>query len=765
MAAAVSPVSSRPNRIFLAALFLLAAGTLAWSLTRPAVSFDDAYITYRYARNLAHGLGFVYNPGERVLGTTTPLYTLLLAAGSLAGAELPALSLLLGGLGWAGAVISLGLLAWDPGDQPAGLASGLLAAGLLALEPSLTQVLGMETPVYMAFCLGALAAHRHRRGRWAAALAGLAFLTRWDGVLVAAVIGLAELIRRRRLPWDMAAVLAAIVVPWLLFSQLYFGSIFPNTFFAKAGQLQTALVGGGAQAFAEVARQMVAGRLALEPAAWLYLAAGALSLLSGRVRRLEAWPVLLWTGLYFTGYTALGLVGFYWYFPPLVPALCLLAGLGLISAAQALARRLPGAAWRSAALLGLSLAGLFPQARLFAAGAAINPTRVETYNKVSAWINANTPADSSLATLEIGVIGYATGRRVIDPMGLVSPGMVGHLHDWDQVELFAVARYWPDYVVALQGSAWAGRSDKFCFASIYSQVASIESPGDPVAPVLIFRRRTDFPPVYAAPRPANLSFGGYAVLEAFQTLAGPLRPGAEWPARFQWRSLANLTNDLQFDFSLVEVSTGARVYLERGRRPLCEGGTTTQWRLGERLTDDRLFSLPPDLAPGQYRLLVEARDDAGPIAPDRPAASDLLTTAARPTAPALAASAPARLADGIQLLDDQLDRAAAPPAVTLVWRTDQVQPRALTAFVHVLGPDGALLGQNDSVPAQGALPTLLWWPGIPVFDRHPLPVSAADLAGATLCYGLYDSQTQQRQPVEVGGQYTARDNLICRPLP
>ena len=39
--------------------------------------FDDAFITYRYARNISNGLGFVYNYGEKVLGTTTPLFTLL----------------------------------------------------------------------------------------------------------------------------------------------------------------------------------------------------------------------------------------------------------------------------------------------------------------------------------------------------------------------------------------------------------------------------------------------------------------------------------------------------------------------------------------------------------------------------------------------------------------------------------------------------------------------------------------------------------------
>jgi hypothetical protein len=40
---------------------------------------DDSYITFRYARNLLAGLGLVYNSGERVLGTTTPVYTLLMA--------------------------------------------------------------------------------------------------------------------------------------------------------------------------------------------------------------------------------------------------------------------------------------------------------------------------------------------------------------------------------------------------------------------------------------------------------------------------------------------------------------------------------------------------------------------------------------------------------------------------------------------------------------------------------------------------------------
>src|SRR5207249_9160233 len=49
------------------------------------VMYDDAFISYRYAANLAHGLGLVYNPGERVEGYSNFLWTLLMAVVVLLG--------------------------------------------------------------------------------------------------------------------------------------------------------------------------------------------------------------------------------------------------------------------------------------------------------------------------------------------------------------------------------------------------------------------------------------------------------------------------------------------------------------------------------------------------------------------------------------------------------------------------------------------------------------------------------------------------------
>src|SRR2546430_8458334 len=55
-------------------------GARLWFLAFTRVTYEDAFISLRYARNLAAGLGMVYNPGERVFGATTPLHVLLLAA-------------------------------------------------------------------------------------------------------------------------------------------------------------------------------------------------------------------------------------------------------------------------------------------------------------------------------------------------------------------------------------------------------------------------------------------------------------------------------------------------------------------------------------------------------------------------------------------------------------------------------------------------------------------------------------------------------------
>src|SRR5512146_2024819 len=61
--------------------------------TRYYVLFDDAMISMRYAYNLAHGNGLVWNIGERVEGFTNPLWVGYMALLHLLPLSLPQMSL------------------------------------------------------------------------------------------------------------------------------------------------------------------------------------------------------------------------------------------------------------------------------------------------------------------------------------------------------------------------------------------------------------------------------------------------------------------------------------------------------------------------------------------------------------------------------------------------------------------------------------------------------------------------------------------------
>ena len=58
----------------------------------PPYGMDDCYITYRYAYNLFHHHQFVFNLGEKILGTTSPLYTIILTIAQVFSDNIPLMS-------------------------------------------------------------------------------------------------------------------------------------------------------------------------------------------------------------------------------------------------------------------------------------------------------------------------------------------------------------------------------------------------------------------------------------------------------------------------------------------------------------------------------------------------------------------------------------------------------------------------------------------------------------------------------------------------
>jgi hypothetical protein len=93
----------------------------------------------------------------------------------------------------------------------------------------------------------------------------------------------------------------------------------------------------------------------------------------------------------------------------------------------------------------------------------------------------------------------------------------------------------------------------------------------------------------------------------------------------------------------------------------------------------------------------------------------------------------------------------------LDWEILQTLLPAHHIFVHLTGPDGALLSQVDGAPttAGGPAPSGSWLPGEFLRTIHtlPLPAGAPDpVETLTMQAGLYDPVSQARLPATQSGQ-------------
>ncbi len=235
----------------LAVILLGMLGLLVAQTKHPLAPSEDAYITFRYARNLAEGHGIVWNVGEDpVEGGTEFLWTVLLAATNrLTGLSIEdaarALNLAVGLL----AVQTLAAASFALSGKrflPALFATLAFAVGPLSYHiragfatPLFTLlILLMTVMIYLAV----YSDDRPWARQWSILLLPLAGLflglTRPEGALFAALALAAAFILldgsgRRRLT---IATLALFVIPggvYFLWRWQYFGYFLPNTFYVK----------------------------------------------------------------------------------------------------------------------------------------------------------------------------------------------------------------------------------------------------------------------------------------------------------------------------------------------------------------------------------------------------------------------------------------------------------------------------------------------------------------------------------------------------
>ncbi|HSL83958.1 MAG TPA: hypothetical protein VLF66_14380, partial [Thermoanaerobaculia bacterium] len=420
---------------------------------------DDMFITYRYAWNLAHGDGLVFNPGERVFGLTNPGHALFLAL--LHGVTRVPVHLL-GGLVFALALWALIVLVWVEARRR-GTAVEAALGGTLVLGASYVWANAGSASSSVLALLAGSALLLPRRPVAAGALAGMAVWYRPDAVLGVAALGLLAWSERRRLPLRWALVAGGVIVLGAVAAWLWFGSPLPETLEAKRimAESRPAPWTGPERFWARAAPLF---RRNFGPG-WLLLVAMGLAgqwplfARGGRAVR----TVVLYGTAVAVAYPLLGVPYFSWYTVPPVVALLLGAGALAVGVGRAVSaalvpggcpedastggdggpgrrpwsRHLASAAGAVVAATLLAIPGIhFAKATAGRLGALGGETRFETYREAALWIRDHSLPEERIAYGEIGNLAYWSRRPVDDLMGLVTPGVLPYVAARDGVGAF-----------------------------------------------------------------------------------------------------------------------------------------------------------------------------------------------------------------------------------------------------------------------------------------------------------------------------------------
>jgi hypothetical protein len=423
--------------IVAAALFLLAFARL-WVYV-----IDDTYISLRYAQNLAHGYGLVYNPGERVEGYSNFLWTLFLAIPfALHIPPIPFLKVTL--------AIAVLVTAW----LTARLArvSGLIGetqdpwvawvpAWLLLITPLVIDRAadGLETiPFTLLLVLATTWAFEERGAgrfpRFGLALAGVALIRPYGVLFAPPLLAIAALRGARPAQVARAALVAAIPIAiHLVWRHAYYGDWLPNTFYAKRGGNWDLGWGSLLQFLAETG-------------GWAWLA--ALPALVLKRTRTAAWMLMAVVAIRvaFHVWSGGAWIGRHRFLVTTLPFLYVLVVAGASALRAPVAR---GFALALAAVLLLVPAWLLHSTEehdeiAYARGLSA------AHGELGRDVEARSAADAVIAMDDAGLTPYLARRRSVDMLGLTDRH-IGHLpgHFSAKYDVAYVLARDPDLIVLI----------------------------------------------------------------------------------------------------------------------------------------------------------------------------------------------------------------------------------------------------------------------------------------------------------------------------
>lgn len=735
---------------------VLAAAAIARLFVGPHVR-DDAYITLRYAQHLATGQGFTFNSGERMLGTTTPLWTIVLAGLARLGVD-PALGAVALGIA---ADLAVVYYLWRLGWATLGPRAALFTCAAYALAtPTIAHaVSGMETSLYLLLILAAFDLSRERRAIASAAVCGLLGLIRPDGLIVPAVLvawngwialrrparpgwsgGTAELWRRGRTlirdGWVPALTFGLVLAPWCVVAWRYFGSPIPHSLAAKwdlgvGGPLTS--VRCLATYFLDLGdRWFLPTTLVAVGGAWLLWRGGLLGLkVPFQPSGSALGPLFSWGAAYTLAFLLANklvypLWPFEWYFLPILLPYFLAFGRGL----DWLLDRLPRIASVALLVLCLSL-GVWKVGRARATLDTIVGGRETLYAELANRLAEVGVRNDEVAAPEIGAFGYVYPGPLLDLHGLITPAAVGRsfgqtLEARTPPWLVSYETILPE---SLRESAW--------FTAHYRPLMTLHNWES--RPLTLYRWYPD----PAANRVNGTTVGadstGRLELLGRRVTRESVGDADYLRIALTWRAASPTSQPLVVSVRTLDAA-GAKL-AQQDNEPQSSSRPTTTWRAGELVLDRYDLQLGPDVAERARWLAIAVYPSgaAGPALAWRSvggvALGDQLRAPLPSRVPETSWQPVASFVGSVDLVEARVVGEGGEKSLQLVWRAGASVDAEYTVFVHLLDAEGRLVGQADGLPSNGRLPTTTWEAGDRVVDSHSLPGGSEGATRAVV--GLY----------------------------
>ena len=404
--------------VFLTVCILLMVLISIWFYLFKDVVNDDAFITYRYSQNLIHGRGFVFNPGERVLGTTAPLHALVLGIMGFFHPDIPFNGLLLSWFSLSGICITI-LLAFKKLKL---FDIGLLSSLLIIFSGSPYNNFPLETLFLTFLLMGVFYAYVVDNASLLIIFGFLAILIRIDSVFFLSAVYFSLLLSGKKLTQLIKCgfLTLLLTLPWFIFSWSYFGSPFPNTASTKTGW------SGHEWYFIQhIWDRSLIGLFSQPWLSILGLCVGCYGIFVAFSRKVfkKVRFLALWLFLYILGYSVMRIFfPHYWYYFPINIVERIFFSIGIIEGMRILSRnisKLPVRNFRfeeprifyGILTLAMILLLIPVSLKMYASTKNLRANfyiggRDYLYRKISTWLTENPTQCQTIAVYEPGTLAY-----------------------------------------------------------------------------------------------------------------------------------------------------------------------------------------------------------------------------------------------------------------------------------------------------------------------------------------------------------------------